>query len=620
MAPVHLARQWLAELNKTLPWLTGHIITKGQPYDVSGRRDMKGRQPDLLVISYAKLAGWADHLAGDIRTVIFDEVHELRTGAGTAKWAAAAQIAWKATYRIGLSATPIANYGGEAWNILRVLDPDVLGSETEFIREWCGVANGMGRHNSLRDPAEFGHYLRDTGVMLRRTRTDLHRELPEPIQVEQPVDTNHASIDEVAAQCEQQARILVGEIDADYTARGRAALEIDWRMRQVTGVAKGPAVAEFIKLILASEQRVVVWAWHREVYDILVDALADYHPVLYTGTESPAAKAANAAAFCGGESRVLLMSLRSGAGLDGLQEWCSVGVFAELDWSPAVHAQCVGRLNRDGQDRTVMAYFMTSDDGTDPLMCEVLGIKRQQSEPVINPDAALFTTLTPQTDRARQLSAEVLARLARTTRRRRLWAPGDAGDEVWRENVTYAWQYGGGGSLGSVGPECSSPGRSRPSLAIAGTETPQAESAQPGPGVGRHPPHVGGHEQGPRPGQAEDPYWQPVRVLQPPPCLLECLRQTGVTVCAGEQWAARVAGPALPPLLTPPRRQLAFHLISVIHMFDVIKSLHAVPAGERLVTWARKGIGDSGGGDARSVGLPREARRGIGGAAACKRG
>jgi len=413
VCPVHLCTQWQREISRTLPWLHSHIVAKGTPYDPSATRASRGRQPDVLITSYAKLPGWADHLAGDIRTVIFDEVHELRTGTGTNKGTAAATVAWKARYRTGCSATPVFNYGGEIWNIIHILDPDALGTADEFTREWCGAPAGMARHNLVKDPAMLGGYLRDAGLMLCRTRKELHRELPEPIQVEQPVDTDHASITEVAEQVAEQARILTGEIPADFKERGQAALEIDWRLRQVTGVAKAPYVAEFIRLLLESEERVVVWAWHRAVYELLAEKLAHYKPVLYTGSESPAQKQANADAFCGGASRVLLMSLRSGAGLDGLQEHCSVGVFAELDWSPEQHAQCVGRLARDGQDKTVVAYYMTSDDGTDPVMCEVLGIKKQQALPIRQPDMPLFAALTDSAERARRLAADVLSRIAK---------------------------------------------------------------------------------------------------------------------------------------------------------------------------------------------------------------
>jgi SNF2 family DNA or RNA helicase len=411
----HLPQQWLRELDKSLPWLHGHIATTGQPYNPATKRGSNGRSPDVLIMSYSKLAGWADHLAGEVRTVIFDEIQELRHGDNTAKGSAAMRIADKADYRVGASATPVYNYGGEIHNIMQVLAPDALGSRSEFLREWGGAEVGQARQIKVSDPAALGTYLRDQGLLLRRTRKDVHRELPDPIEVEQPVDTDHDTIDQVAADVADTARMLLGETKSTREERWRAAGDIDWRMRQATGVAKAPFVAEFVKLLLESEDRVVLFGWHRACYDIWLEALAAYRPVLYTGTESPAQKAAAAARFTNTDplylpSRVLIMSLRAGAGLDGLQDICSAAVFGELDWSPEIHRQCVGRLARDGQESTVVAYYMVSDDGTDPLMADVLGIKKQQAEPIRDPDAAMFEPLASQTDRARQLAAAVLQR------------------------------------------------------------------------------------------------------------------------------------------------------------------------------------------------------------------
>jgi SNF2 family DNA or RNA helicase len=408
----HLPWQWQAELAKFLPWLRVHVVTKGQPYNPATRRGSGGVSPDVLVMGYSKLAGWADHLAGVVRTVIFDEIQELRRGEETMKGRAACMVADKAAYRIGLSATPVFNYGGEIHNIMQALAPDALGTRSEFVREW-GAADYGSKGVMVREPAALGTYLRDQGLMLRRTRKDVHRELPDPIEIEQPVDTDHATIDQVAADIAHTARILLGDAEATSTERFHAAGEVDWRMRQATGLAKAPYVAEFAKLILESEDRIVLFGWHRNCYDIWLDKLAEYHPVLYTGTESPQQKARSAEAFKGGQSRVLIMSLRSGAGLDGLQDWCSVAVFGELDWSPEIHRQCLGRLARDGQEATCVAYYMVSDDGTDPLMAEVLGIKKQQAEPIRDPGVPLFTTLTPVTDRARTIAADVLRRAAK---------------------------------------------------------------------------------------------------------------------------------------------------------------------------------------------------------------
>lgn len=79
------------------------------------------------------------------------------------------------------------------------------------------------------------------------------------------------------------------------------------------------------------------------------------------------------------------MSNRAGVGIDGLQQVCATAVIGELDWSPGVHEQFVGRIHRDGQPRPVMAYFLIADCGSDPLVSQVLGLKRDQVEGIRNP-------------------------------------------------------------------------------------------------------------------------------------------------------------------------------------------------------------------------------------------
>lgn len=159
-----------------------------------------------------------------------------------------------------------------------------------------------------------------------------------------------------------------------------------------------------------------------------MDRLAEYNPLLYTGTETPKQKAAAEAAFKAPyldpddptvdtrtpeyreQCRVLIMSLRSGAGVDGLQKVARVGVFAELDWSPQVHEQAIGRLRRDGMDieSPAVAYFLVTDDGSDPALMEVLGIKRRQGEQLMSKDGQLFNHSTDDPARAKRLARQVL--------------------------------------------------------------------------------------------------------------------------------------------------------------------------------------------------------------------
>lgn len=395
----HLPKQWEREINTIFPTLTTHIATKASPYNVDA---------DVLIMNYAKLGGWVDHLEGVIRYVVFDEVQELRRS-GSVKHDAAVRIARAADYRVGLSATPIFNYGGETHNIYDVLAPDVLGSRDEFLREW-GKSSFNG-NIVVGDPEALGEYLRDQGVLLRRTRTDVHRELPEPIRIVQEVGTDPAALDAVAGDTAAMARLIL-DTNSNQKDQWRARGDLDWKLRQATGVAKAPFVGEFVRLLLESEQRVVLFGWHHAVYSIWQDLLSEFNPVLFTGKESTGQKAAATEAFCHGDSRVLIMSLRAGAGLDGLQDVCSVAVFGELDWSPEVHTQAIGRLARDGQEATVAAYFLIADEGSDPVIAEVNEIKRQQSEPMLDPQQPLFQPITPSKDRMRLLAETVLARTA----------------------------------------------------------------------------------------------------------------------------------------------------------------------------------------------------------------
>lgn len=398
----HLPTQWMSELAKTFPDLHGHVIANGDVYDPATRH---GGQPDVIITSYSKLAKWQHHLAGQVRTVIFDEVQELRR-ADSEKYRAATHIARKADYRVGLTATPVYNYAGEIHNVLGILAPDALGSRDEFLREWGGTLTGLAGNVSVRDAKGLGAYLRDQGLMLRRTRKDVGRELTEPVPVEQPIPTNHQTLDDAARDASDLARLILSDT-SDRTQRWQAAGDLDWKMRHATGVAKARYVADFVRMLLETEEKIVLFGWHRDVYDIWLERLHWYHPRLYTGSESPSAKTAAVDVFVNGQSRVLIVSLRSGAGLDGLQEAAHVAVFGELDWSPGIHEQCIGRLWRDGQDETVIAYYLVSDGGTDPLMTEVLGLKRREAG-ALRGDADLFNTGANATDRVKRLAASIL--------------------------------------------------------------------------------------------------------------------------------------------------------------------------------------------------------------------
>lgn len=402
----HLPKQWQSEIRKFMPELRTHIIKKGKPYDMTkGKRGKREMFPDVIIMNYHKLAGWAESLKGVTKSIIFDECQELRRSESL-KYDAARIISSECQLRMGLSATPIYNYGGEMFNVLQVLAPDSLGSWDEFMREWC--YGQYGDKPRIRDPKEFGSYLREKGLMLRRTRKEVGRELEPLNKIPHAIEADTKVLDKIEDSAAELAKIILAQSAQPKGAKMRASEELSNVLRQYTGIAKAPYVADFVRMLIESDEPVVLYGWHRTVYDIWQARLKDFKPVMYTGSESPNQKAAARDAFVSGRSPILIMSLRSGAGLDGLQHRCRTVVFGELDWSPGVLDQCAGRVHRDGQEHPVMAYYLLADHGSDPIIADVLGVKRSQMEGIRDPNASLIARTQADAGNAKKLAEAYL--------------------------------------------------------------------------------------------------------------------------------------------------------------------------------------------------------------------
>lgn len=365
VCPTYLCTQWICEIERFMPEARVMELKTLQAEDID-------RTLTHVVTAPNRLAAWAPKiLEWGPRTVIFDEGHEYRRP-GTQKGDAAVRLSEAARYVVLMSATPIFNYGEEAHTIWSLVKPDCLGDRGEFEREWGRV---------VRDPVGLGMLLRNNGLFLRRTRADVGRELPPVNRVVLSVDADLAALQDLEDLAVQLAqRSLTG----GFEEAGQASREFDARLRQATGVAKAGAVCEVVRGYLSSEPRVVIFGWHHAVYDHFRSALKEFNPVFFTGSEGPGQKDQALKDFMEGRSRVFVMSLRAGQGLDGLQKVCSTGVVAELDWSPQVHDQCVGRLARDGQEGRVTMVYVTVQDGADPPMMEVLGLKRDQAGGIVD--------------------------------------------------------------------------------------------------------------------------------------------------------------------------------------------------------------------------------------------
>lgn len=399
----HLPKQWKREIEKFSPQLSAHVIKKGTPYELP---KVDGRAPDVLIINYHKLAKWATVLGNFCNSVIYDECQELRRNESV-KYTSAKHLSSAVDFQLGLSATPIYNYGGEIFNVINAMRSGALGTRSEFLTEWC---KGYAGKESLKEPIAFGSYLREQHLFLRRTRVEVGRELPPLQKIIQHVDSDARELAKVEGAARELAKIILSRTPRERFEVMRAAGEFDNLMRQATGIAKAPYVAEFVRMLVESGERVLLYGWHRAVYEIWLSKLKDLNPAMYTGSESSTKKDSEIERFKSGQTNVLIMSLRAGAGVDGLQFCCRTVVNGELDWSPAVLDQNIGRVARDGQPDPVTAYFLVADDGVDPIMSETLGLKREQLEGIRDLGGGGVERLERDADGLRKLAARYLGK------------------------------------------------------------------------------------------------------------------------------------------------------------------------------------------------------------------
>lgn len=262
---------------------------------------------DLLMVgsdgTHSKLWGWAEYVK-DYGLVVFDEMQELRID-GSRKYAAAARICAVTPHRIGLTATPVYNYGNEMFNLMDLLSKGCLGRRGEFYREWCMP---FGNHQKVTDPSALGSHLAESHLFLRRRRHEVGRELPPVTTVAEEVEYNNEAL---LANEDKALELAKAVLRGSWSERGKAALELDAMLRMQTGIAKAPFVADFVRELVESGESVVLAGWHREVYTVWQRAFERecISSRLYTGSESPSQKADAVRAFATGQAKVFILSL-----------------------------------------------------------------------------------------------------------------------------------------------------------------------------------------------------------------------------------------------------------------------------------------------------------------------
>ena len=375
IAPLVTLNNWQREIGKFLKKKSrnGRIVENDVPSSIiirRGKTEELGKF-DFYIINYDLLyKRYHDLSKIGIKTIVCDEVQYLRSKT-TKKYSAVKKLAALPSikYRIGLSGTPIYNRGSEIWPIVDILRPGLLGSFKEFCEYFCFV-NEKGKAIVLETKRESLRKQLQKYVMLRRRKSDVLKELKDKVRYKEVIDadTNYY-FNELGNIWEKlEAEQKEAKSAFDKSASYQRAIHSE---RQAAGVAKLPHVINFVKNIMEIEESVVVFCHHKSIHKLLNQNLSEFLPATIIGGQSDKFRQEQIDSFQNGQTKLMIAGLRAGNVGINLNRAKYV-IFAEMDWSPAIHLQAEDRLHRIGQKNTVFAYYLIGKGTLDDHVANVL--------------------------------------------------------------------------------------------------------------------------------------------------------------------------------------------------------------------------------------------------------
>lgn len=276
----------------------------------------------------------------------------------------------------GLSGTLAPNSVLEYWTHFRTLAPHLItqpGSDrpmgfNEFLMQyttWTAGPYGPQVHQT-RNKEQLRSILGQLG--LRRRVEDVLPELPPLVWGEVAVDADEARTEIDRLEQSPEAIEL-----REHLAAGSDFLSSTLHLatlRRLVGAAKAVPVARMVEDELESGayEKIIIWAWHRDVCETLVARLTKFGVATITGSTPTNHRLAIVNEFQQNPRVRVFVGQIQAAGTAITLTAADQVLFCESSWVPEDMTQAAARAHRFGQTRPVFARIAYLSDSTDELV------------------------------------------------------------------------------------------------------------------------------------------------------------------------------------------------------------------------------------------------------------
>jgi superfamily II DNA or RNA helicase len=398
VAPTSVVTNWLREMDKFAPSLR-HALWHGA--ERKERQD-ELEDADVVVTSYALLRRDEELLKEiDWRYVILDEAQQIKNPlSATAR--AAKRL--RSDRRLALSGTPIENRLSEIWSIFDFVSPGLLGPLEKFEERYSRPIDGGDKGAAERLRATIHPFI------LRRTKSEVARDLPEKIETDQFCELTGEQAALYSAVLKEVRAQVLGEVERQGLARSQIQILAGLtRLRQAAcdprllglprqfgddDSGKLVALRELVQTSIEGGHKVLVFSQFVSMLHLIRRAM-DEDRVAYEyldGSTKDRAERVDHFQQDDGPP-VFLISLKAGGSGLNLTAADTV-IHFDPWWNPAVEDQATDRAHRIGQTKVVTTYRLIAKGTIEEKILELADKKRELVGAVLAEDVGGSKKLT----------------------------------------------------------------------------------------------------------------------------------------------------------------------------------------------------------------------------------
>ena len=381
VCPAGARRVWQSEIRRWLPSWADRVALVEPGYRLTDVKTSLDRQQFVLVVGYDEFSARTSQLPNHLRSLrfdllILDEAHYCKNpsnrtlalyghrGSGRGVQSAASKV-------ILLTGTPTPNHAGELWQHYRTFWPETVKahngralSQVEFADRFTRYRDTpFGRQvTGSKNQTVLRHALRDK--ILRRRKDEVLSELP-PI-VLQDIPLEGGPQDRWIIGLSPEVRAIAARLNYTSDHAGDDELLHSLRnpdtavatVRRELGLMKVQPTILWVQERLASANKILLFAWHRDVIAGLERGLREFAPVVVTGNSTPNARALAVQDFQSNPATRIFIGQILAAGTAVTLTAASEVAIVEPSWVPGENIQAISRAHRLGQRDMVLASFL----------------------------------------------------------------------------------------------------------------------------------------------------------------------------------------------------------------------------------------------------------------------